>query len=363
MIDENASELDKIVQVAKELAKHSWEYGAVSQALVEVYNPEISLFADTIDFKTHRESGVFKEAKGLVYAKQFIRLDQQTLVDGEGSAGDPASLGIAALLLSQSDSSYQAPIERQVDALLKSTPKYENGAISHRENVAELWSDFTYMALPFLAFRALLQDDVTSMHAVMKQCNLQRQVLQEPTSRLWQHIIGPEKEDRGLWSTGNGWAAAGLTRVLAVAKAFHHKAFADASLDIEVRALEGAISDIIKGAVASADRTSGVLRNYLGDDSWFGEMAGTVAIASVIFRMAVVALSRVSPDQLEWALKIRQMVLDKVRCDGRVSPVVNPMNWHDRVPKSASSECQAFTLHMIAAHRDWKDETLRLKVV
>jgi hypothetical protein len=32
---------------------------------------------------------------------------------------------------------------------------------------------------------------------------------------IWEHIIGPNDYQPGLWSTGNRWAAAGMTRVLA----------------------------------------------------------------------------------------------------------------------------------------------------
>jgi hypothetical protein len=47
--------------------------------------------------------------------------------------------------------------------------------------------------------------------------------------------------------------------------------------------------------------------------------------------------------------------------NGIVSPVVNPLNWGAKTPldsSSASPEGQAFTVAMIAAHRDWKEGQL-----
>jgi hypothetical protein len=39
--------------------------------------------------------------------------------------------------------------------------------------------------------------------------------VKEEAKGLWMHIIGPENEDRGCWSTGCEWAGIGCVRVLA----------------------------------------------------------------------------------------------------------------------------------------------------
>lgn len=55
-----------------------------------------------------------------------------------GAIGDPASLGVSALLIGKTDPTFLAAAERQKDYLFKA-PKWTNGAISHRIEVAELW--------------------------------------------------------------------------------------------------------------------------------------------------------------------------------------------------------------------------------
>jgi rhamnogalacturonyl hydrolase YesR len=35
-----------------------------------------------------------------------------------------------------------------------------------------------------------------------------------PTRNLWRHVVLGNWQDTGFWSTGNGWAAAGMLRVL-----------------------------------------------------------------------------------------------------------------------------------------------------
>jgi hypothetical protein len=74
-------DVDKIAAKAKELAAHSWEYGAVSHALLEVYDPTLSpFFGDNYGVADQ----LISNACGLTYAKDFIHVDQDELCDGEG---------------------------------------------------------------------------------------------------------------------------------------------------------------------------------------------------------------------------------------------------------------------------------------
>lgn len=78
-----------------------------------------------------------------------------------GAAGDPASLGVMAVMMGQSEPAYLEASRRQANHLLNDVPRYWNGAISHREDVAELWADFMYMAPPFLAYWAVASVSTT----------------------------------------------------------------------------------------------------------------------------------------------------------------------------------------------------------
>jgi rhamnogalacturonyl hydrolase YesR len=268
-----------------------------------------------------------------------------------GSAADPASLGTAALLLSKTDKAYTAAALRQKDVLLNSTPRFTNDAISHRESVAELWSDFMFMVPPFLSHYALITRDAALLQEVVRQCELQREVLQDRESGLWKHVVGPQKPDPGFWSTGNGWAVCGLVRVYAAVRKFRTMLPETVPEYLESQ-LEEFIKSIIRGAVSS-DAGDGLLRNYLNDASYCGEKAGTAAIASAIFRMAVLKRSAVSDEEVAWAETMVGAVLSNLAKDGTIAPVVNPLTSRDRVPQFGSAEGQAFTLYLIAAQRDW----------
>ena len=139
----------QIEDQARKLASHSREHGTLAEAFLELYNPELSVFgpkpfpADKIPYAP------FHQVKSLEYVKRYISLSDNTLYNNDNSAADPASLGISAILLGQSDVDYLKASQRQIDHLLKSAPRLENGAISHLEDSQDAWSDFVAMVPPF----------------------------------------------------------------------------------------------------------------------------------------------------------------------------------------------------------------------
>ena len=284
-----------------------------------------------------------------------------------GAAADPAALGVAALLLGHADSAYAAAADRQYHTLTSSTPRLRNGAISHREREAEAWADFVYMVPPFLAYYGVYRNDQDIVNEAAQQCLLYRDILQssEPgTEGLWHHIIGPKHEDRGFWGTGNAWAAAGMTRVLAVLVARSKPTREPGGVagerlsDLKQQLLSAifTILDAVMSSSTSADPSNGLLRNYQADPSWFGEIAATALLASVPYRLALLLPSHadVLERHLQWAEDSRKAVM---RCvdeeTGNVAPVVNPMTPLDREPLEVSPEGQAFVLLLHASHRDW----------
>lgn len=87
-------------------------------------------------------------------------------------------------------------------------------------------SDFVYMVPPFIAYYGALQSDKDLLLEAYNQCRLYRDALQDPSPQLgiptWRHIVQGSFQDNTHWATGNGWAAAGMMRVLAT---FNHSSF------------------------------------------------------------------------------------------------------------------------------------------
>ncbi|KAG6887258.1 hypothetical protein C0992_013133 [Termitomyces sp. T32_za158] len=127
------------------------------------------------------------------------------------------------------------------------------------------------MAPPFLAYYAAVSNE--RLHEAVKQCGHYRQVLQSNTTMsyqgAWEHIIGPKSQDTGIWVTANGWAAAGMTRVLAtvmkIPVAQNATWRSEAIYD-----LTRWIMEILEGAVASY-LDGGLVRNYINDDDSSGD--------------------------------------------------------------------------------------------
>lgn len=229
-----------------------------------------------------------EDIPALAYAKTHIRTDDETFIDGDGASGDPAALGTSALLIGQTDQAYLDAATRQLNHLYD-VPRWSNGAISQRDSVAELWADFMYMAPPFIAYYGPAFNSDETLQYAHQQCALYREVLKanltsgDVSSGAWQHIIGPETQDLGLWSTGNGWAAMGMARVLATLLHWHPAEIDENSKTMD---LFGWIGEILQGAMSSS-KDDGLLRNYLNDDSWFGETSGTALLTATVYRLAV----------------------------------------------------------------------------
>ncbi|KAJ7437415.1 hypothetical protein FB451DRAFT_1006417, partial [Mycena latifolia] len=365
-------DISAVAARARSLPTHSWELGTAAQALLELESPLLSVFGPTPFPVPPLRSAL---VPSLAYAAPKITLGTIGLSNGGGAVGDPASLGVAAVMLGKTDTKFDSAAQNEIDYLINDAPRWPNGAISQRADVPELWADFMYMAPPFLAYFAADTNNASLLEAAYLQCGLQREVLlfgsnSASTSRAgtsathgrWHHIVGPESADPGLWSTGNGWAAMGMARVLATVvkapvaqgKSWQAGAVAD---------LTAWIKEIIDGA-RSSPMDGGLLRNYLDDTvsaHGFGEISGSSLLAATAYRMAVLApASFPTATYVAWADSIRTALgandaagNPHVRTDGTVTPAVNPLGWTDTTPWTAGSpEGNNFVVLLYAAWRD-----------
>jgi hypothetical protein len=70
---------------ARRLSAHSWEYGTAAEALLEFHSPALSVFGED-PFPGGRIPRLdWTGVPGLVYAVSFIRTNNETLIDGDGT--------------------------------------------------------------------------------------------------------------------------------------------------------------------------------------------------------------------------------------------------------------------------------------
>ncbi|KAJ7583998.1 Six-hairpin glycosidase-like protein [Mycena floridula] len=345
-------DIQSVASLAVSLPSHSWEFGTASEALLELYNPEISVFGRN-PFPIRRTT---TRIPSLVYAANKIVLGTgaNVLSDGDGAVGDPCSLGVSAVLLGKSNRTFADAALRQAQYVVEEAPRFWNGAISHRVAYPELWADFIYMAPPFLAYLAVDTSNRTLLEMTVEQCGLYRQILlSNSTGSVWEHIIGPVNMDPGLWSTGNAWATAGMTRVLATV--MKSDLLPHGTQRAAVENLVTWIKEILDGVIAAPD-DNGLVRNYLYDTMtvWFGETSGSALFAAVAYRMLVLAPEQFGTKYFHWAEGIRRVLGNgHVTKNGTATPAVNPLGWGDTTPYTAGSpEGQNFLVIMYAAWRD-----------
>ncbi|KAJ7142589.1 hypothetical protein C8R44DRAFT_865915 [Mycena epipterygia] len=224
------------------------------------------------------------------YTAPKITFGINGLANGGGAVGDPASLGVAPVMLGETSASYTAAGQSDIDYAVDLVPHWTNGAISQRVDIAELWCvtffishlshirwDFIYMLPPFLAYFSADIQNASLLETVYLHCGLYRSVLlfssntsdavfrapfTSPTNGGWHHIVWPQSAEPGLWSPGNGWAATGMACALATV------------IEAPVALYTTEIVDGARGALTD----SGLLRNYLNDTTTghgFGGISGT----------------------------------------------------------------------------------------
>lgn len=132
----------------------SWELGTRAQALLELSTPSFSVLTTNVSLPpptslnsslNNSLADVFTIAQNAVAAlpPPPDNGTGQPLADGEGSAGDPASIGVAVLIANWTNlggEDYAGAATAQVEYLFgPSVPKTTDGAISHRVSDLQLW--------------------------------------------------------------------------------------------------------------------------------------------------------------------------------------------------------------------------------
>ncbi|KAB5588393.1 hypothetical protein CTheo_8168 [Ceratobasidium theobromae] len=349
-----------------EQSKGSWELGTATQSLFEFEYPSFSAYGDS--FISPAKSLPKNQNLSKIFAITDLVLKTRppgamTFMPDE-AAGDPPSLGVAILFANwtarsraTNSSTYSAAIIDQLNYSLTRAPRAPNGAISHRADQVQLWSDSVYMLPPFLAYFGALHQDKGVMRAALDQVRLYRDQLFDESVGLWRHIVLGGGEDLGHWSTGNAWAAAGIMRVLATIKT----SSLSNQFTAEQANLEGWVYEIVYN-VWKYQQPNGTLLNYATDNTSFADSASTALLAATTYRLATHLETSNGGNRmnitsaLSAAGRARALVSKSIDLDGWLLNVVNPWNFPVRGTKSA--EGQAFVLSLEAAYRDYQNPKL-----
>lgn len=309
----------KVERALLAMQRRAWEQGVASQALVEL---------------GHDEQVVLLAKDALVNQARDGRL---ALNGDRAPVTDPAANGepvLAAYRLT-GDPAFKRAAERMLDYLLKQAPRTKGGLILHNNDAAWIWVDSFYMAPPFIAVAGRPDEAV-------RQVVGYRRTLRDPQTGAFFHIWDEEKQRfqrKLLWGVGNGWAAAGMTRVM--------RALPE-TMAAERKQLADYLRDLVD-ACLRFQREDGLFHDVLDDPKTFVETNAAQMLAYSIYRG--VKGGWLDASLVARAERMRAAAHAKVDPYGLVQGVCGAPNF-DR--SGTASEGQAFFLLMEAAYRDYR---------
>jgi rhamnogalacturonyl hydrolase YesR len=310
----------KVRRAMLAMQRYAWEQGVAAQALLELGDTETVILMA-------RDAVLRQWPDGRL-----------AVVSSNHGVTDPAANGEAVLWAARftQDPELQSGADRMRDYLLHEAPRTEDGTLHHIENKPQVWIDSVYMAPPFLAVSG-------HPEAAVEQIEGFRKLLWNPEQRLFSHIWDEGKQDfhrADFWGVGNGWAAAGMARVL--------KALPPALSEARQR-LAGYVREVIDGCLAH-QRPDGFFHDVVDDPETFIETNLSQMLAYTIYRG--IQAEWLDPGYRSYADLLRRAAHSKVDEFGLVQDVCGSPIFDS---PGTATEGQAFFLLMEAAERDLRE--------
>jgi unsaturated rhamnogalacturonyl hydrolase len=303
------------------MQRFNWEQGTVAQALLEM--GELDLVV------SFARAAIMRQMEG-----------RFSVIAGNNPINDCSSVGEAVLFAGKltGDPIFKKGVDEMIN-VIKTTPhKNEEGIVYHtQEPTKYIMSDAFYMLPPFLAAAGEYDES-------LKQIEGFRKYLYHKQDQLYSHMWdGPNKrfEREDYWGVGNGWTAAGLTRVV--------KLLPDNRLEDKKRLIIY-IKEVVDGCLIYL-REDGLFHNVVNKPETFVEVNLSQMISYTIFRG--VSAGYLESSYLDKAEKMRKAANGKVDYLGYVQNVCGVPSF-DR--PYVAPEGQAFYLLMETAAKDLSEK-------
>ena len=186
--------LEKVKTAMLSMARYSWEQGVCAQAFLEAgdYDVVVCMCYDAANRQS--EDG------------RLSNIGQQNAVT------DPVAIVpslIKAYELTK-DPYLKTALDKAMDWSLNGAPRNSKGIVYHMDNSRQFWVDSLYMFPPTLLSAGYPDEAI-------KQADGYIDALWDKDKGLFRHIWDDEKQDFAVpehWGVGNGWALAGLSRLI-----------------------------------------------------------------------------------------------------------------------------------------------------
>jgi unsaturated rhamnogalacturonyl hydrolase len=309
--------VDKVKLSMLAMQREAWEQGVAMQALLEWGDRDL----------------VVRMAHGAVL--RIYEDGRLGMVSDNHGVTDPAANGEGVLFAARvtGDRAFKDGADRMLQYLLKSAPRTADGTLHHIDHKPQVWIDSMYMAPPFLAVAGQPAEAVKQVEGI-------RRLLWNGAAKLFSHIWDDGRkafERKAFWGVGNGWAAAGMTRVL--------RALPEERA-VEKTRLQGYIRDVLDGCLRHR-RPDGLFHDVVDDPGSFVETNLSQMLSYTIFRG--VKGGWLARSYLKEAETMRRAARSKVDDLGYVRGVCGSPTFEK---PGTATEGQAFFLLMEAAARD-----------
>ena len=236
------------------MQRYDWEQGTVAQAFLEMGELDLAV----------------SMARGAILRQEKGRF---SVLKGNGPINDCSSAGEAVLFAGQltGDPIFRKGADEMLNVIKTTNHKSSDGIIYHTQEPQKgIWSDATYMLPPFLAAAGEYQE-------ALKQIEGYRKYLYNAKDKLYSHMWDDENKRLNradYWGVGNGWSAAGMTRVIKMLPE---------SMSTEKKMLIGYVRDLIDGCLKYL-RADGMFHNVVNKPETFPEVNLSQMMCYSIFR-------------------------------------------------------------------------------
>ena len=309
--------VEKVKMSMMAMQREAWEQGVAMQSLLEWGD------RDTVIRMAHG-------AMLRIYPDGRLGM-----VSDNHGVTDPAANGEGVLFAAKAtgDPFFKDGADRMLEYLMKKAPRTADGTLYHIDHKPQVWIDSMYMAPPFLAAAGVPAEAVKQIEGI-------RRILWNKSAKLFSHIWDDGKrtfERQAFWGVGNGWAAAGMTRVIGTLPE---------SMTGERKRLAGYVRQVLDGCLKHR-RPDGFFHDVVDDPKSFVETNLSQMLSYTIFRG--VKGGWLPKSYLKDAEIMRRAASSKVDALGYVRDVCGSPTFEK---PGVATEGQAFFILMEAAARD-----------
>ena len=310
--------IEKVKRALLAMQRYSWEQGVAAQAFLELGDSDLAILM--------AKEAVLRQSE-----------DGRLGVMGTNHAiTDPAANGEVVAYAAQvtGEILLHNAVKKMLDFILNQATKTSCGTLYHIVTKPQVWIDSMYMAPPFLAVTGNAQEAV-------KQIEGFRDLLWLPEKQLFAHMWDDEEKKflrEACWGVGNGWAAAGMTRVIRTLPT---------EMITDKQRLVGYVRTLLDGCLIHQEK-DGLFHDIVDDPSSFIETNLAQMLAYTIYRG--VSGGWLDETYIDSADLMRQAAHSKVDKYGLVQDVCGAPHFDS---PGTAPEGQAFFLLMEAAYRDY----------